>query len=229
MDALLFVLGLCLLTWRAIAAVQVGLDAHKRGLAPLTSAGHALIGVVHTQWYWWGARLKLMSDHEAQSLLHATAQTHRLQNVVNVRCPLCDAEIAHALTLDADGALSIRPNARCPNCEFRLDACRHCAHFLPAQTGFSLMGGYGDFSHGRCGQYRALQSVRDAYPMHARRMEAMGYDRLPAPRPIVDSFYPLDECTAFTFQAERLRSSKISWLDRQRIAVIRLYQKLNSS
>ena len=86
---------------------------------------------------------------------------------------------------------------------------------------------HGDFSHGRCGFYRALEPVRTAYPQHAPRMEAMGYDLLPTPKPIVDSYIPLAECTAFSLKQEHLRQSNVSWINRQRAALIRLHQKIN--
>lgn len=85
----------------------------------------------------------------------------------------------------------------------------------------------GDFSHGRCNFYRAPEAVRTAYPQHASRMEAMGFDMLPTPKPIVDSFIPLAECTAFSLKLDLLRQSNVPWLDRQRAAIIRLHQRVN--
>ncbi len=102
-------------------------------------------------------------------------------------------------------------------------------HFLPAQEGFSLVEGHGDLSHGRCAQYRALQPVREAYPRQARQLEAMGYDTLPAPKPIVDSYIPLEECTAFALKKDRLRDNHVAWLNRQRIALIQLQHSQSGS
>ena len=223
MDLLVLGLGLCLLVWRSTVAMRVGHDAQRHGRSLPKTAGWAMLALVAADRYWWGARLRILSEDEARALLQAAAQAQRLTSVVNVRCPLCDAEIVDALTLTDEGRLVIRPNAQCSRCDFRLDACRHCAHFLPAQEGFSLTKGQGDFSHGRCGQYRALQPVRDAYPLQAQHLEAAGYDTLPAPKPIVDSYIPLEECTAFALKMERLRASRMAWLTRQRIALIRLY------
>jgi hypothetical protein len=83
----------------------------------------------------------------------------------------------------------------------------------------------GDVSHGRCGFYRAVEPVRTAYPRHARHMEALGYDTLPTPTTIVDSYIPLPECTAFSLKLDLLQQSKVSWIDRQRSALIRLQQR----
>ncbi len=43
---------------------------------------------------------------------------------------------------------------------------------------------------------------REAYPLQARQLEAMGYDTLPAPKPIADSYIPLEECTAFALKMD---------------------------
>ena len=46
---------------------------------------------------------------------------------------------------------------------------------------------------------------------------------------IVDSYIPLTECTAFSLKPELLRNSGVPWIDRQRVALIRLHQKVNRS
>ena len=156
-------------------------------------------------------------------MLAAQAQVHRLAAVVNVRCPLCDTELANVLTVAASGALAIQAKTKCPNCDFRLDACRHCRHFLPAEDGW---GGQKDFTTGRCGLYRGPQPVREAYPRLAGRLEAMGYETLSAPEVILDSYVPLNQCTGFEPDGQRLKLNQISWIGRQRVALIRLHQKL---
>jgi hypothetical protein len=226
---LLIALGLGLFIWRGVVAVQVGRDAQRRGLSLARSIGWGLVAVIADDRYWWGARLDRLSSEAARDLLQAAAQAHQLHSVVNVRCPLCDTELEKALAVTADGELYIRRQAACPHCDFRLDACRHCEHFLPSTGGSTLFDRHGDFSHGRCGFYRAVESVRTAYPQHARRLEAMGYDMLPTPKPIIDAYIPLDECTAFTLKQEQLQHNGIPWIDRQRIALIRLQQKTNRS
>ncbi len=228
LSGLLISLGLGLMIWRSIVAGRVGRDAHRHGLSICTSARWAVLALVDARRYWWSARLDLLSIDEARDLLQATAQAHRLKSVVNVRCPLCDAEIEKAFAVTEDGTLFIRRQAACKHCDFRLDACRHCEHFLPSTAGATLFDRHGDFSHGRCGFYRAAEPVRTAYPQHARRLEAMGYDMLPAPKPIADAYIPLEECTAFTLRREQLRNNGISWLGRDRVALIRLYQSITS-
>ena len=221
--ALVFVaLGLAVVVGRIAAAIRVDQDARERGFSRLASLGWAMTAVVYPAGYWWQARLERLSASEANGLLQSAAQAHRLVSVVNVRCPLCDAEMVNALAVTASGALAIRRLAHCPRCDFRLDACRHCGNFLPAEDGIS---GQKDFTYGRCKLYRAAQPVREAFPNMAARLEAMGYDTMNAPKRIVDSFVPLDECTGFALDEARLKVSRIRWLSRQRTALIRLSAK----
>ncbi len=225
-NLLLIISALSLLAWRGLVAAQVARDAQRRGFKPIEIARWTLTALIVADRYWWGARLDRLSVPQARGLLADNAREHDLLNVTDVRCPLCDYEIKQALSV-VDDDLVVRRQAVCAHCDFRVDACRHCAHFIPAADGVTLLERHGDFSHGRCGFYRALESVRTAYPQHARRMEALGYDTLPTPRAIIDSFIPLPECTAFALKPELLRHSKIPWLDRQRVALIRLQQRSN--
>jgi hypothetical protein len=227
LDTLFIVVGACLLTWRIIVAAQVARDARQRGFKPIAIGRWALVALVAADRYWWGARLDRLSIAEARELLVETARAHNLLNVTSMRCPLCDSEMKNVLAVADNGDLYVRRQATCPHCDFRVDACRHCAHFLPATDGATVFDRHGDLSHGRCAQYRALESVRTAYPQHAHRMEALGYDMLPTPKLIVDSFIPLEECTAFSLVPEHLRDSHVPWIGRQRIALIRLYHKVN--
>jgi hypothetical protein len=178
--------------------------------------------------YWWGERLTRLDEAEARNLLRSEAAAHGLASVADVRCPLCDSELTGALALTEAGRLAIRPGAQCPKCDFRLDACRHCDHFLPARELSSAFSRQEDFSHGRCRWYRARQPVREAYPQQATQLEALGYDELTAPRPITDSYFPLPECTAFTLNVERLKHSDVPWLTGQRLALLRLGQRLRA-
>lgn len=229
LEALLVVAGVCLLAWRSIVAVQAARDARRRGFKPIEIGRWALTALFDADRYWCGARLDRLAAPEARELLAETARAHNLASVNNVRCPLCNAEINNALAVANAGELYVRRQSACAHCDFRVDACRHCAHFIPSSAGVTMFDRHGDFSHGRCGFYRAPEPVRTAYPQHASRMEAMGYDVLPTPRPIVDSYVPLAECTAFSLKPEQLRQSKVPWLNRQRTALIRLQQKVNRS
>jgi hypothetical protein len=224
---LLIGIGLSILAWRGLSAAQVAWDARRRGFATGELIRWALIAVVDADRYWWGARLDRLPVPEARELLIDLTRQRNLLSIVNVRCPLCNTEIKNVLAADDHGDLYVRRQATCPHCDFRADACRHCAHFLPAAGGFTMFERRGDFSHGRCAMYRAPEAVRTAYPQHARRMEAMGFDVLPTPRAITDSFIPLPECTAFSLNLQFLQQSNVPWLNRQRTALIRLHQRVN--
>ncbi len=227
-NLLLILIVLGLLAWRAISSIQVALDAQRRGFKPIEIVRWALIAFIAADRYWWGKRLERVSIPEAREWLVDAAQVHNLLSVVNLRCPLCDSEIKNALAVADNGDLYVRRNAACGHCDFRVDACRHYAHFQPA-TSFTMFDRHGDYSHGRCGFYRALEAVRTAYPQHASRMEAMGFDMLPTPKPITDSFIPLTECTAFSLKLDLLRDSHVPWLNRERIALIRLHHRISRS
>ena len=225
-NLLLIIITLGLLAWRGVIAAEVAGDARRRGFKPIEIGRWALIAVLSADRYWWGARLDRLAVPEARELLVEMARAHNLLNVTNVRCPLCDSEIKKALAVADNGDLYVRRQAACTHCDFRVDACRHCTHFLPAADGTAMFDRQGDFSHGRCSIYRAVEPVRTAYPQHADRMEALGYDVLPTPKLIADSFIPLDECTAFSLNSKHLRYSGVPWIDRQRVALIRLQQRL---
>ena len=227
METFLIVAGACLLAWRGIVAAQAAWDARRRGFEPIAIGRWALTALLDADRYWWGARLDRLAVPEARELLAEAARAHNLLSVTDVRCPLCDTEIKNALAVADNGELYVRRQAACAHCDFRVDACRHCAHFIPSTAGATMFDRHGDFSHGRCGFYRAPEAVRTAYPQHASRMEAMGYDMLPSPKPIVDSFIPLAECTAFSLKPEHLRYSGVPGINRQRVALIRLHQKVN--
>jgi hypothetical protein len=226
-NLLLIIIALGWLAWRGAIAAQVAIDARRRGFTSGEIVRWALIAVIDTDRYWWGARLDRLSVAEARELLVEMTKAHHLLSVTNVRCPLCDDEIKNVLSVADDSDLYVRRQSACAHCDFRVDACRHCAHFLPAVDGATVFDQSGDFSHGRCGFYRSVEAVRTAYPQHATHMEALGYDVLPVPKLIADSFIPLAECTAFSLKPELLRQSKVPWINRQRAALIRLQQRLN--
>jgi hypothetical protein len=225
---LLVVLGVVgVLLWRSVIAVRVTLDARRRGFASSKVIRWALIAVVAEDRYWWGARLDRLAVPEARELLKTLAQAHQLSSVVDVRCPLCDHDIKNAQAVADDGELYVRRKVACAHCDFRVDACRHCEHFQPDTGGLTMFDRHGNVSDGRCGFYRAVEPVRTAYPQHANRMEAMGFDMLLTPKAIIDSYIPLAECTAFSLKLELLRDSHVPWIDRQRVALIRLHQNVN--
>jgi len=223
----LLAVGTSILAFLAYRGAQVWVDAGKRGFSPARRLGWAIVGAVVPARYWWGARIAALSPEEEETLLAQETAALGLERADSLRCPLCGAEITHAWALTPEGRPTVAPGpVECPDCDFRLDTCRHCAHFLPGgpqAMGQSGWAGGGDITHGRCGHYRSSQPVEQACaPDVARGLKARGWDRVRAPRPIVDSFLPPDSCRAFKPDRKRLRAGSVPWPDARRVALLRL-------
>jgi len=221
--------GLALLAYRT---TPIWIDSSRRGARPSRRLRWVLTGIVAPSRYWWGARIEMMSPQEQANLLaHETAKLD-LTRADNLRCPLCGAEVVNAWTLDADGQPAIPPGpVQCPQCDFRLDACRHCAHFLPGSattSGLTLRGD--EMTFGRCRFYKTPQPVeRITTPEMARRLKASGYETINSPLPIVDSYMPPDFCRAFQPERKRIKESHVRWPDARRAALLRLLRGRDAS
>jgi hypothetical protein len=226
-------IGLGLLALAACRAGRVWRDASQWTVAPGSRTRWTLQGMLFPERYWWGVRLEAMSSRQRAELLAAETAALNLSQADAARCPLCQAEIPRAWTVTtttkAKGSL---PSARitpgpvqCPSCDFRLDACRHCARFSPGapQEWNRWNWDAGDPTSGRCNHYRSVQAVETACaPDMARRLKQRGYDQIRAPLPIVDSYLPPDHCRAFQADQKRLRASGIRWPGARRVALLRL-------
>jgi hypothetical protein len=222
--------------WLAIGLLALGLmiyrggriwiDAGHRGFGLAHRLGWALWGAATPASYWWGARIEAMPPEEQDDLLTHETEMLGLSRVDSLSCPLCDAEVPHAWALTTEGRPTVaRGPIECPHCDFRLDACRHCAHFLPGSPpGWGQPAwGHSDMTTGRCSQRRTSQPVEEACaPEIARQLKARGYERIRAPMRIMDSFLPPDSCTAFQPERKRLGEGKIAWPDTRRTALLRL-------
>jgi hypothetical protein len=215
--------GLFLLAWRAGRIWQ---DASRLGFDRMRRFGWALLGTVIPSRYWWGARIEALSPQEQAALLADETAALGLSCADSLRCPLCNAEVAHAWTLAADGRPTSGPRpVECPCCDFRLDCCRHCAHFLLGRfqmdSPFSFGGG--DITFGRCERDKTLQPVEQACPPEvAHQLRARGYEQINAPMPIVDSFVPPDFCTVFTPDRRRIKYGGICWPNARRVTLLRM-------
>lgn len=167
-----------------------------------------------------------MSIREQAELLARETEALGISRADSLRCPLCEAEVPGAWTLTASGHPSVATGpVECPRCDFRLDACRHCTHLLPGspQGGAGQQWSGGDMTFGRCAIYKSSQPVEQTCaPEMARRLKARGYERIRAPLPIADSFFPPDSCTAFEPDRSRLRAGRVPWPDARRVALLRL-------
>ena len=217
-------LALAILGFLVYRAGRIWLDAGRHGFNRLRRLGWACVGAILPSRYWWGARVRALSPHEQDDLLERESASTGLTQADSLRCPLCGAEVPRAWTLDRDGRVSVAPGPiRCPQCDFRLDACRHCAHFLPGAAQASSSWVSTDMTYGRCGFYTSVQPVEQACtPEVAQRLKVRGYDQLRAPQPVIDSFVPLDGCNAFEADRKRLQAGGIRWPDARRTALLRL-------
>ncbi len=226
MNYLWLVIGLGMLVLFAIRARRVWLDTGKRGFEPVRRLGWAFIGSVAPAPYWWGARIEALSAQERDALLASETEALGLSRADSVRCPLCTAEVSHAWTLTPAGHPTVGPSpVECPDCDFRLDACRHCTHFLPSPGRGAAASPWlaGDVTSGRCNRYRGLQPVEQVCaPDMARQLKNRGYEQIRAPLQIPDSYLPPDHCTAYAPDRKRLRASGIRWPDEHRTALLRL-------
>lgn len=219
-------IALTLLGFGVYRGGRVWLDASRRRMEPACRIGWALLGAITPNRYWWSKRIQLMSTFERADLLQNATADLGLGRADSLRCPLCRAEVPGAWALTAGGQPTVAPGpVECPGCDFRLDACRHCAHFLPGPPrGWSTAPWPGqDMSSGRCSRYKTSQPVEQACaPDMARQLRARGYEQIRAPLPIVDSFLPPNSCTAYKPAPKRLREGGIRWPDVRRTALLHL-------
>jgi len=218
--------GLAALGFLAWRAGRIWVDTSKRGFGLARRLGWVLLGVITPSRYWWEARMEALSPHEQADLLARETAALGLSRADSLRCPLCGAEVPHAWALASDGRPTVAPGpSECPHCDFRLDSCHHCSHFLPGPPqGWGNLGWRSDdVTFGRCDQYKVTQPVEQACsPEMARQLKARGYEHLRAPLPVTDSFLPPEFCTAFKPDRKRLRAGGIRWPDARRAALLRL-------
>ncbi|MGC8786231.1 MAG: hypothetical protein ACP5Q1_02255 [Anaerolineae bacterium] len=196
-----------IMLWLALAGGLAYGDARHLGVNHAHALRIALSALLRPHVYWFQERLHYLPPVERARLQAQEAQRLGLQRVDHMRCPLCGAEIAQAWALDAVGRLTLRRRPiSCPRCDFRLDSCRHCAHFK-AEKG--LMYG-DDWTQGTCTVYKAVQPVETFCPPSvAQELQEWGYTHLPAPTPIVDSYVPLEKCSAFVLDEHRLKANGV--------------------
>jgi hypothetical protein len=222
----LLAIGLVGLTFLGYRAGRIWLDARERDLDLPTRLRWALSGAVAPSHYWWGARIDAMSPGQQADLLADETKALGLSRADSLRCPLCGTEVPHAWTLAPGGQPAVAgAPVQCLRCDFRLDACRHCNYFLPGlpQGWGQSAWSQGDITFGRCGFYKTVQPVEQAYaPDVARQLKARGYEQMSAPMPIQDSMLRPDSCHAFRPNQARMRASKVRWPDARRTALLRL-------
>jgi len=207
--------------------LRVWLDAGRFGWPSLQRLRWSLVGGVAPSRYWWGARIDALPPGDRAALLASQTRALGLAHASSLRCPLCANEIPGAWTPGPDGRVTVaRDPVQCPRCDFRLDACRHCAHFLAGapQSWHSAAWNQSDGTWGRCGFYKRPQPVEEAVdPDMARALRRQGYEQIQAPVRIADSMLRPDFCRAFALDPKRLRqASGVRRPGRKRAALLRI-------
>ncbi|HSJ95731.1 MAG TPA: hypothetical protein VLC53_01580 [Myxococcota bacterium] len=225
-DYMLIVIGLAVVALLVARGARIWIDSRALGWHPARRLGWALLGAVVPSSYWWDARVGALEGEAQETLLRDEMAALDVEQPDALTCPLCGAQVPRAWALDADGRVTVAPGpVECPECDFRLDACRHCAHFLPgpprgwAESAFTA----DDMTYGRCGFYKSVQPVEQAAdPDMARKLKERGYDQIRAPRPIADSFVPPASCRAFKSDRGRLKMGGVGWPDARRAALMKV-------
>jgi hypothetical protein len=221
--ALLALAALALWRW-GWSAWRIFTDARRRGTRTGRALAYALWYALVPSHYRWGPGFDLLTPAERRALLREEAQRLGLQDVSNIRCPLCGTEIPHALRVEPSGEFAFPSHPlQCPSCDFRLDSCRFCQFFAPAK-------GWGepDITHGTCQRYREWRNVEEAYPQFARRLHDLGISQVHVPKRIVDSYVPLEECPGATADQKRLIRG-IAGLTRHRKRLIALKARVGNA
>ena len=193
--------------WLLLTAGPAYVDARHLGAGHRHALRLALSAALRPLSYWYDERLRLLPSEERARLRARHAERLGLQQISNLHCPLCGTEIQRVWVLGGSGRLAVRKGpVVCPACDFRLDSCRHCAHF---KQGIGIMHSH-DSSHGHCTFYKTFQPVEELCPPEvAQRLQQRGYTHLSGPTRVIDSYVPLDSCSAFVLDERRLRSSGV--------------------
>ena len=143
MTTIWLAIGLALLSFLGYRAIKIWLDTGRRETQPARRVVWALTGALFPDRYWWEARIEQMSAKEKQDLLAHGTGAWGPSSADSLHCPLCGSEVSRAWTLAVGGQPTVaRGPIECPACDFRLDACRHYAHFLAGvqQNRTALLG-----------------------------------------------------------------------------------------
>ena len=223
-------IGLAVLAgWALVMGTLIWLDALRFDLPADAILPLALRGVIDPLGYWYLQRPLHFTPEERALWLAGLAERLDLTSVRAAHCPLCAAEIAVAWDVNQKGTLiAAHGPVRCPRCDFRLDACRHCQYFQPvgSQPGTAWSGRGMSWTYGRCTFYKSLQPVAAITSAEmARRLQERGYTHLRAPTPITDSYIPLDGCSAFVLADHNLPQSSMRWPGRRQALALRVMQQ----
>ena len=213
--------GLFLFLFRA---VRIWHNSAYLAVAPLIRFFWSLAGGIIPSLYWWKYRISALTSTQSDSLLRRETAALNLRSPDNLICPLCGSEIERAWTIKENGRVTVSKGPiSCPRCDFRLDSCRFCLHFLVGKTGAwgqVGMGGF-DITYGRCSIYKTERHVDKTYsPSVVKKLKAYGISYVRDNLPIIDSYFPPDFCRSFNPDRKRIKPADVSWPNRKITALI---------
>jgi hypothetical protein len=207
-------------------AVRVWQDSAYLTVSPFIRIFWGLVGGIIPSLYWWKYRISALTPEQRDSILRKETTTLNLRSPDNLICSLCGSEIEGAWTVTENGSITVSKGpVNCPRCDFRLDSCRFCQHFLPGKPGAwgQVEMGESDITHGRCSIYKKERPVEETCsPSVSKKLKALGFSYVRDNLPIIDSYFPPDFCSAYNPDKKRIKSGDVSWPNRKVTALIRL-------
>jgi len=132
--------GIILFLFRA---VRVWCNSAHLTVSPFIRILWSLAGGIIPSLYWWKYRISVLTSEQRESLLRKETAALNLRSPDSMICPLCGSEIVGAWTVTENGGVTVSKGPiSCPRCDFRLDSCRFCQHFLSGKPG--RLGASGD-------------------------------------------------------------------------------------
>ena len=163
-----------------------------------------------------------LSQEERSQLLLESPKITKVTSPSSFLCPFCRIEIPEALRTIASGGITVKSRPLyCPKCHTRLDVCRYCRFFEPANSSF-MMGGQ-DITTGKCTVIKKNQPIEEiCEPSMAKRLREQGWNTLYAGIKIPDSFTPPGSCRQFQFDDHKTSLDRLPPMGEVRYLLLRL-------
>lgn len=163
-----------------------------------------------------------LSQEEKTQLLLESPKITKVAWPSSFLCPFCKIEIPGALKAIVSGGITVKNRPLyCPKCHTRLDVCRYCRFFEPANSSF-MMGGQ-DITTGKCTVIKKNQPIEDiCEPSMAKRLREQGWNTLYAGVKIPDSFTPPDSCRQFQFDDRKTSLDRLPSMGETRYLLLKI-------
>jgi len=125
--------GIILFLFRA---VRIWSNSAHLTVSPFIRFLWSLAGGINPSLYWWNYRISALTLEQLDSIVRKEAATLNLESLDSMICPLCGSEIKEAWSVTENGRITVSKwPVSCPRCDFCLDSCRFCQHFLSGKPG----------------------------------------------------------------------------------------------